>query len=232
MPRYNQAESVIVKATETIKFGAYVKIKQLFLADRQSKNNGGAYDIYHVKIDYLLPSSSKYSPDRNGGGGGVLASRGSDNGVSIYTLLHLNVVRSQKKKLLRLHMELPLWSISSADDISPWSTFVKMSESLPLSTEPPAPVPTSRDISLWHITADTVHLSGGSFVGRGGSKANPSGAAKNSVGISSGAEDVSGEKKRSRLLFSTLAQELGRSRAEAYGGTFSFVEHNSGKIHI
>ena len=136
----------------------------------------------------------------------------SSLGVSVYSLLHLGIHASQKKHLLLLFMELPLWALGlgEASRVAPWTVFARPSE---------------QAWSLWHH-APTLD-------GRGLAAAVPGGRFRTDslgapVGASQGRGGYAAERARAKVLFSVVSRELARYPAESGDGRFSWVEHGSG----
>lgn len=79
-------------------------------------------------------------------------------GVSAYTLLTLGLIPMQRKQLLKLYVDLPLWSLDGdlADDVTPWSLYVRPASSAVIGTTK------TSDMALWYhplnITTATAHV--------------------------------------------------------------------------
>ena len=158
--------------------------------------------------------------------GGTWSSRAvAGRGISIYSLLHLGVDASQKRELLQLYMELPLWSLSQAEAaaVSPWTVFAR-----PFKSSPHA-------WALWHHSphdASSLQAPGNPprspplLTAAAGDLVRSTHGAR--VGVSQGRGDFISERARAKFLFQVLSQEFERNPAEMAEGKFSFVEHGSG----
>jgi hypothetical protein len=129
--------------------------------------------------------------------------RPTDLGASAYTLLHLGLTAQPRRQLLKLYIELPLWSVDAQriNSVVPWTLFMSL-----------------RGISEKTLSGHYVLSSD-----RGQSSL---------VSSSLGDYASTSDRERAKLLWHILSTELASHRGDLAGGKFSFVEHNSGYGYV
>jgi hypothetical protein len=234
--RYKSTENFIKFSTNSFKNGANVhitEIQQTSASRRRYESNdsnmevedGHSYNIFRVDIDHTVVRGNSIG----------LSSRGSRLGVSLYSLLHLGIIKEQKKKLLRMFIDLPFWALdeinengdiiaATSNNVLSWNIFIRLQSSLKSSS-----LISKKDLTLWyHNDNDSNTLSNGSNRNRG----QIYNTLNSVIGSSLGSGGIKSEKLRSKLIWKLLYQELNSHKGELAGGKFSFVEHNSGYGYI
>jgi hypothetical protein len=154
--------------------------------------------------------------------------RARQEGVSVYTLLHLAVEPIVKRLLLKQYIDFPFIFLQEDDQNSllPWKMFARTSLNL---------VKHSQEIELNYLpSTEDVSGSGGKYAhasggGPGGAREeSTAGVAKSHVGVSSNNKSVKNELQTAQFYLEALQRELASHSGDlAQHGHFSFVEHNS-----
>ena len=158
-----------------------------------------------------------------------------DQGVSVYTLLHLGVLPNFKRKMLKMLVEFPVRSYQRSaagvdkeeilSKLLPWTLFVDTD-----TVGGGVSTPKSKRSAKMDVAASYgLHLRY-----RDSSSASDHGSAsKTALGVSirsgGGPDSFSSEQREANLVFSILMNEFNNHRGELAGGKFSFVEHSSGQ---
>lgn len=233
--RYKLTENIIKFSTNLFKNGANIHITEiqhsLGIRRRYDLNDievedGHSYNIFRIDIDHTIVNDNSIG----------LSSRGSRLGISLYSLLHLGIIKEQKKKLLRMFIDLPFWALDeineNGDNVSDksnhilaWNIFIRLQSSLKSSS-----LISKKDLTLWyHNDKDSSTFSDSNGNRNRGQVYD---TLNSVIGSSLGSGGIKSEKLRSKLIWKLLYQELNSHKGELADGKFSFVEHNSGYGYI
>ena len=140
-------------------------------------------------------------------------------GLSIYTLLNLGLVPYYKRKLLKLYVDLPIWSLEAndIDGVVPRNLFLRFNAADGQDS-------LRSNLGLWY---HEVGSSSGEALamghGHGATRLLALGAARGSIlGVSAGnaavSSDVSVERRASKVLWASIKAELETHSGDLAGG--------------
>lgn len=138
-------------------------------------------------------------------------------GVSLYSLLQLGIDPSQKKQLLGLFIDMPLWHLAAktAQEALPWKIIVRH----------------GRSGDVWSLWYGESGRSAHSELGQDGHSERDKIieiSHTSSIGVQSGRGGYVAERARAKYVYQVLRGEFESHGSEVAGGQFSFVEHGSG----
>jgi hypothetical protein len=196
-------------------------------------NNSAASKLFHVSI--RVSSSIVGEVDAVAksvsAGVGMESSKLLNHGISVYTLLHMNVEPALKRLLFKLYLEIPFHVLDTYEQqlILPSNMFAQV------FVNPADSSPISRFVDLSLIRPSELHDKsetgmGGSAGGSGVGGASADTPLKSAVEwtISSAVGEISTARAAADTYWHALRRELNSHTSEvALEGRFSFVEHNS-----
>jgi len=142
--------------------------------------------------------------------------RQQQQGVSVYTLLHLQVEPALKRILLKQYIDFPFIFLDKNDEnsVTPWNVFARFALNVGDNTQ---------EVELsYHPILETVPAMPGKY-----NHAAPD-SSKHHVGVSSSNKSVKNELQTAQFYFDCLNREFSSHKGDlAQHGQFSFVEHNS-----
>ena len=149
-----------------------------------------------------------------------LGSKAQQEGVSVYTLLHLGVEPTVKRLLFKQYIDFPFVFLNEADqhNLSPWKMFAKVSLNLNAAKH-------VQEVQLDYLPGDAeeVPVAGGKYQHQ-----QEENRIRTHVGVSSNNKNVKNELQTAQFYVEALQHELESHRGDlAQHGHFSFVEHNS-----
>ena len=212
--RYASRTAILESALQYIGFGVDATIIELH-DDFGSEEEIRPTRLFKVQISFQSTSTNKDSDTGTETGNDCRQAsvfyqeRRSSFGVSLYSLLHLGIIASQKKQLLEMLVSLPIWYLSQVDSevtddldsILPWNLFLQL------------------DISgskrKWSFSYHP-HDEYGCLV------------ESPSVGVKSESENAALDRLQGISTWRVIEKELGSHEADLANGRFSFVEHSSG----
>lgn len=212
--RYESRMSILESALQYIGFGIESTITEL-RDDVGSEEDIRSTRLFKVRISFQSNSTNSDSDigaetDNDCRKAAVFyQKRRSSFGVSLYSLLHLGIIASQKKQLLEMLVSLPIWYLSQVhseitddlDYILPWNLFLQLDASS-----------SKKKWSFSYHPHDEY-----------GCLEEPP-----SVGVKSESESAALDRLQGISTWRVIEKELGSHEADLANGRFSFVEHNSG----
>ena len=177
-----------------------------------------------------------------------LVSRPHHRGVSVYTLGHFGMTQALRRQILELYVELPLWAAVHATDegnaalsgVAPWTIFATL-----VGSEAPTAhgARTAERHAALHLqyyipskAAATLKQSGiQGKSNRRGIRSNVASILDTAPAFGSALNDMSdlsSDRRRARLLYHIINQELSSHAYELAEGRFSFVDHSSGHGYL
>ena len=212
--RYISRISILEKAVQYMSFGVNATISELQDATGNDEDLRSSR-LFRVQISFQSTSSSTPSDSNIETGHDCrnasyfYQNRRSDLGVSLYSLLHLGIIATQKKQLLEMLVSLPIWYLSQLhstvtddlDSILPWNLFLQLDTSS-----------SKRKWSFSYLPHDDY----GCLV------------APSLVGVKSESENADLDRIQGLSTWQVIEKELSSHEADLANGRFSFVEHNSG----
>eukprot|EP01034_Spumella_vulgaris_P022705 gene22705-28858_t len=160
----------------------------------------------------------------------AFSSKGSSFGLSVYSAVHFGLVASQRRVLLNMLVNIPLWSLAGSEgaQLVPWRLFVRLSGASwamwyhDISTQSMRDEHAGASVSR-HAASITARMSSSERNARG-----------STMGISVADSDGTAASDRNQgvSVWKALQNELRSHSGELAGGKFSFVEHNSGYGYV
>eukprot|EP00605_Chrysophyceae_sp_TOSAG23-4_P000612 GSChrysophyteH1.ASY1.ANO1.689.1 assembled CDS len=216
LERYASVGDILARAVGIMQSTGHIGAVIRPLHWYQDGNDGGETLLYRVTVHF----GESREPTRG------LTQRATERGVSVYTLGHLGMDRSIRRKVLALYAELPVWVMSHTrnHDVSPWEVFATFTSEARGSEQVSDPhallrlhyYPSTNQPLDHSADASSHHEENASIIGTS----------------LSDASTVTADRRRAKLLFSLLKQEMDRHAYELAGGKFSFVEHGSGHGYL
>eukprot|EP01032_Pedospumella_encystans_P014321 gene14321-16455_t len=222
--RYVSGAQLLELSMQQLHLGASVEISELpTSADPfvQAKNQ-----VKMFRVDMQrLPSLSE---DTQAVQGYKFVNKASHVGLSVYTALQLGIVNAQKKTLLKMLIDFPLWKFKPSMEISPWDLFIRLTASSPKRSR--ASWSLFYSASEQHAGRKDAH--GIDAVSRNHMHYTADLRSEHSddlsVGVSVRAGSAQSDRVQGRAVWKALEYELSAHGAELAEGRFSFVEHDSG----
>lgn len=239
--KYSEKFSLVENIIGHLNLGATFHVHEQRLESDETSSTEKVVFITKIVIDYTLQSLNLSTPEQNGDPQpedrgtrrrlenapsirkSFFDTRGSDLGISLYTAIHFGVIDTQRRELLKLLIDLPLWHVfaaagsesldsSIAQGVVPWKVFLRL-----------------RSYGDGERSEKSVHwsLRLGSDGGPIGPLTGPADSS-NSVGVSQAKGSPGQDRQQGRAVWSLLRREIFSRPGELAGGEFSFVEHNSG----
>lgn len=229
-----QDEMEFLKHTaEELSFRVNITLNQVYPTKAQL-NNSQVLDSTKVFKLTLQPLESSEPVQDRSAVEATFWKKTSNHGISLYTAVWLGMLKEQKRSVLQLLVNLPVWKLqgssseSSMEQLASWNTFIQLprdshasrsSASASSGKSEHGKVPAEDD---WRVM---IHVNDQHIMSSNERFAN--------VGVtSSTASNLMNELNIGHNLYQVLKHELMEHSAELANGKFSFVEHNSGNGYI
>lgn len=236
LQRYAGPALLLEQSVRQLKLGASASIHEVFAPGNDSP---AEVRIYRVHIQHtataVAPAADAESSSHPMGF--KFTHKSSHVGLSLYTALHLRIVDAQKKVLLKMMIDFPLWKFKPSMDVAPWELFIRLTDGVKDG-------PASRaDWSLFYSAVEQ-HSSAGEHGGYNHPRPDGIDAVSRNhahytaelrtdnadftVGVSLRPGSPQSDRIQGRAVWKALEYELSSHSAEVAQGKFSFVEHDSG----
>jgi hypothetical protein len=224
--RYAERGTLLVLSAVQLPRGTALRIEELPLPTWESSSSGkdGAKGLQVFRVTMERDNLGTFDFSM------AFTNKGAFFGLSVYTALHFGLVNSQRRVLLNMLVNLPLWSLADSigAQIVPWRLFVRLSGICwalwyhDISTQSMREEGGVASVSR-HAASVTARLSKTERSARG-----------SSMGISASESDgtASSDRNQGISVWRALQSELRSHTGELTGGKFSFVEHNSGYGYV
>jgi hypothetical protein len=228
------AARLLELSLQQLKFGGIAEVQELAVpAPDAAGATGGSVTIFRVGFQHTaVPADAGASAQLETGA--KFTQKSSHVGLSLYTALQLGVMEAQKKLLLKMLIDFPLWKLKPSVDVFPWELFIRIAESGATAGQEE-----SAAWSLFYSSADqhghSTDTGGIDSVSRnhaGYTARLRTDRADISIGVSQRAHSAVSDRVQGRAVWRALEYELTSHSAELANGRFSFVEHDSGYGYV
>lgn len=229
LDRYTPPAALLELSVKQLKLGASTSIDEVFAPSAEVP---AEVRIYRVHVQHNVGVDSH--TDGGGALGYKFTRKSTHVGLSLYSALHLRIIDPQKKVLLKMMIDFPLWKFKPSMDVAPWELFIMLTASK-------GSIGSRTDWSLFYSSTEQHSLAehAGASKQHGGFDAVSRNHAHYTsdlrtdnadftVGVSLRPGSPQSDRIQGRAVWKALDYELTSHSAEVAQGKFSFVEHDSG----